>query len=149
MGDVGTFSFFPGKNLGAMGDAGCLVTADPERAAFFRKFACHGALVKGAHEMEGVNSRMDGLQAAILSVKLKYILAWSERRRYLAGLYHEALGDMEAVALPPLVENGSQPVFHLYVIRTRDRDALKQFLTKADIGTGIHYPTALPFLPAY
>jgi dTDP-4-amino-4,6-dideoxygalactose transaminase len=148
MGDVGTFSFYPGKNLGAFGDAGCILTYDSKRAEFIRKFACHGSLIKGAHEMEGINSRMDGLQAAILSVKLSHIEAWTNRRRQLAGLYNEFLADIAEITLPKL-RVGSTHVFHLYVIRTEKRDELRKFLADSDIGTGIHYPTALPFLPAY
>ena len=97
---------------------------------------------------KGINSRLDGLQAAILSAKLKHINAWINRRQQLAELYNELLSDIEEIS-PPKLRAGSSHVFHLYVIRTEKRDALRHQLANADIATGIHYPTALPFLPAY
>jgi len=102
IGDAGTFSFFPGKNLGAYGDAGCIVTNNDALAEKMRMFANHGALIKHEHQVEGINSRLDGLQAAILSVKLKYILEWNEKRRHNALLYNNYLRDIETIVTPQI-----------------------------------------------
>jgi dTDP-4-amino-4,6-dideoxygalactose transaminase len=147
-GDAATFSFYPGKNLGAWGDAGAIVTNDDALARRCRVFANHGALVKHQHEMEGINSRMDGLQAALLSAKLKHIDAWTAARRQVAAWYDQLLAGVGDVELPA-VRAGASHVYHLYVIKTAARDALKSFLATRDIETAIHYPTALPLLPAY
>ena len=147
-GIAGTFSFFPGKNLGAYGDAGCIISNNDEFATKARMFANHGALKKHFHEIEGVNSRLDGMQAAILSVKLKYISEWNEKRVYFALRYNELFADNEEVITPGIHPDVSH-VFHLYVIRIQQRDDLRFYLGKVNIETGIHYPTALPFLPAY
>ena len=146
--DAGTFSFFPGKNLGAYGDAGAIISNDDVFARKARMFANHGALKKHHHEMEGINSRLDGLQAAILSVKLPYILAWSEARYLNALKYNEFLKDINKIETP-LIHPGVKHVFHLYVIRTQQRDKLQVHLKEKGISTGIHYPTPLPFLKAY
>ncbi|MDP7621921.1 MAG: DegT/DnrJ/EryC1/StrS family aminotransferase, partial [SAR324 cluster bacterium] len=147
-GDAGTFSFFPGKNLGAYGDAGCIVTNDDELAQKVRMFAHHGALKKHHHEFEGINSRLDGLQAAILSVKLKYIHEWTDLRIKHAATYNELLSG-SADIVTPLTHETAKHVFHLYVIRTENRDDLQKLLKESGISTGIHYPTALPYLKAY
>ena len=148
IGDAGTFSFFPGKNLGAYGDAGCIVTNNDALAEKMRMFANHGALIKHEHQVEGINSRLDGLQAAILSVKLKYILEWNEKRLHNAFLYNNYLRDLENIVTPQ-IHPDVKHVFHLYVIRIKKRDELAQLLKKNSISTSIHYPTALPFLDAY
>jgi dTDP-4-amino-4,6-dideoxygalactose transaminase len=145
---AGSFSFYPGKNLGAYGDAGGIITNDDELAEQFRKYARHGALVKHQHEIEGINSRMDGLQAAILSVKLKYITAWTEKRIWVAEQYNKKLSDIDAITTPKLRPN-SRHSYHLYVIRTQEREALANYLKVRGIPTVIHYPTPLPFLKAY
>jgi dTDP-4-amino-4,6-dideoxygalactose transaminase len=148
MGDVATFSFYPGKNLGAWGDAGAIVTNDDELAGKCRMFTNHGALVKHQHEIEGINSRMDGIQAAILSAKLAHIDEWTAARRKVAAQYDELLagiGDLEL----PRVRDGASHVYHLYVVRTAHRNELADYLRARDIQTGIHYPTALPLLAAY
>jgi len=147
-GDAGTFSFFPGKNLGAYGDAGCIITDDDDLAEKMRRFSRHGALGKHDHEIEGINSRMDGLQAAILSVKLKHIHKWTELRIRHAATYSNLLTGVKNVATP-LTHEVVKHVFHLYVIRTEKRDELQNKLKESGISTGIHYPTALPFLKAY
>jgi dTDP-4-amino-4,6-dideoxygalactose transaminase len=147
-GNAGTFSFFPGKNLGAYGDAGAIITNDGQLADKMRMFANHGALKKHYHEIEGINSRMDGLQAAILSVKLKYILAWSEARYLNALKYNEYLKGLDDVVIPKIHPNVKH-VFHLYVIRINNRSFIQEKLKEADISSGIHYPTPLPFLHAY
>ena len=147
-GNAGTFSFFPGKNLGAYGDAGCIITNDSELAEKTRMFANHGALKKHFHEFEGINSRLDGLQAAILSVKLKYIHKWNSDRLQNAISYNEFIDWIDAIQ-EPVIDPDGKHVFHLYVIRTAHRDILKKKLQDVGIASGIHYPTPLPFLKAY
>ena len=147
-GIAGTFSFFPSKNLGAYGDAGAIITNDDEFAQKARMFANHGSLRKHEHELEGINSRMDGLQAAILSVKLRYIHEWNQKRLQNALLYNELLADFEDIIIPKIRLDTSH-VFHLYVIRHKERDELQEYLKEHGISTGIHYPVALPFLKAY
>lgn len=147
-GIAGTFSFYPGKNLGAYGDAGAIITDNDDFAIKARMFANHGALQKHQHEMEGINSRMDGIQAAVLEVKLKYIDEWNNARHNHAIRYNELLSDLPEIKTPKIREN-SFYIFHLYVIRANKRDELADYLKSKKIGIGIHYPTALPFLPAY
>lgn len=145
-GDIATFSFYPGKNLGAYGDAGCIVTNDDRLADGMAIFARHGG--KGEHIMEGINSRMDGLQAAILNVKLPHLAAWTEARRRVASRYNELLDGVGDIVTPK-VAPARDHVYHLYVIRTEKRDALRKHLADAGIGTVLNYPKALPFYPAY
>ena len=145
-GDAATFSFYPGKNLGAYGDAGCVVTGDDHLADWAAAFARHGG--KGEHVMEGICSRMDGLQAAILNVKLPHLPAWIEARRRVAARYDELLREVGDVVTPKVAPDRDH-VYHLYVIRTEKRDALRQHLTNAGIVTVLNYPKALPFYPAY
>ena len=147
-GDFGTFSFYPGKNLGAFGDAGAILTDQSELASRARRYANHGSLVKHDHEIEGINSRLDGIQAAVLLVKMKYLQRWNAKRREAASLYGAALADIKQVKLP-FIEETNDPVFHLYVIRSEERFKLRQFLKSRNIATGIHYPAPLPFLRAY
>ena len=145
-GNAAAFSFYPGKNLGAYGDAGCLVTNDDQLADWMATFARHGG--KGDHVMEGINSRMDGLQAAILNAKLPHLAAWTEARRRVASRYDELLEDVRDVVTPK-VAAGRDHVYHLYVIRTEKRDSLRKHLTETGIATVLNYPKALPFYPAY
>lgn len=147
-GDVATFSFYPGKNLGAWGDAGAIVTNDDDLATRCRMFANHGALVKHQHEMEGINSRLDGLQAAILSAKLPHLQSWTEARRNVAREYDARLAGVGDLILPRTQDKATH-VYHLYVVRTAQRDALRGYLSSKGVQTGIHYPTALPLLKAY
>ena len=140
------FSFYPGKNLGAYGDAGAIVTNNDELAEQMRMFANHGRKDKYLHEIEGVNSRLDGLQAAILNVKLKYLDDWIRRRREVAKCYNEAL---QGVVETPRVLIGTSHVYHLYVIRVKSREKVQQKLIEDGISTGIHYPVPLPLQPAY
>src|SRR5262245_4482118 len=145
-GQAATYSFYPSKNLGAYGDAGCVVTNDDQRADWMATYARHGA--KGEHVMEGMNSRMDGLQAAILLAKLPHLAAWTDARQRLASEFDRRLGgggDLET----PGVAAGREHVYHLYVVRTARRDALRTHLAEAGIAAQIHYPKALPFYPAY
>ena len=148
IGTIGTFSFYPGKNLGAMGDAGAAVTSDAALARKMSRFARHGGLQKGQHEIEGINSRLDGLQAAILSVKLPHLAQWTEGRRKVASLYGDLLKNVAGLDLPVVAE-GRTHVFHLYVIMHERRDELRKYLADSGIPTVINYPAALPFLPAY
>lgn len=147
-GIAGTFSFYPGKNLGAYGDAGCIISNDSEFITNARMYANHGALKKHEHKIEGLNSRLDGLQAAVLSVKLNHILNWTDSRIKNAALYTEMLKGVEQIETP-LIRKNTKHTFHLYVIRTTERDSLKQYLEEQGIQTAIHYPTALPNLKAY
>jgi dTDP-4-amino-4,6-dideoxygalactose transaminase len=145
-GDAATFSFYPGKNLGAMGDAGCLVTNDDKLAEWTALYARHGG--KGEHQIEGINSRLDGLQAAILSVKLPHLRKWTEERRRVASWYDRDLADIAQVETPRIA-GGRSHVYHLYVIRCERRDELKEHLADQGISTVLNYPKALPFYPAY
>jgi dTDP-4-amino-4,6-dideoxygalactose transaminase len=146
-GAVSAFSFYPGKVLGAYGDAGCVVTPDGALARRVRMLANHGRSSRHLHEVEGRNSRLDGIQAAVLNVKLDYLDGWIEARTAIARTYGESL-PRESIALPP-VRKGIRHAWHLYVIRHSRRDSLREFLAERDIQTGIHYPFALPNLPAY
>jgi len=146
-GHASSFSFYPGKNLGAYGDAGCIATNDHDIAAKFRMIANHGQPEKHNHVIEGRNSRMDGLHAAILSVKLKYLSEWNQARRDNAFKL-TALLDSNKIAVP-VVNAGATHVYHLYVIRHKNRDGLKKHLAEKGIETAVHYPTALPLLKAY
>ncbi len=146
IGHVGTFSFYPGKNLGAMGDAGCLVTQDAQLAHWCSLYARHGG--KGYHHIEGINSRMDGLQAAILLAKLPHLPEWTKQRQVLAKMYDQELGNLAAIVTPYRALD-REHVYHLYVIRTQMRDQLKQYLSDQGIATSINYSKALPFYPAY
>ena len=147
-GDAASFSFYPGKNLGAMGDAGALVTNDEELARKMAMFARHGGQKKGEHFIEGMNSRMDGMQAAILSVKIPHLDKWTKRRQFLANRYTKKLASIEEIQTPD-VGPFRDHVWHLYVIRTNLRDELKKYLNEHQVETAINYPIALPFLPAY
>jgi dTDP-4-amino-4,6-dideoxygalactose transaminase len=145
-GNAATFSFYPGKNLGAYGDAGCIVTNDDRLADWTATFARHGG--KGEHVMEGINSRMDGLQAAILNVKLPNLPAWTTARRRVAARYNELLSGIDDLATPKVAADRSH-VYHLYVVAADQRDLLKKSLGDAGITTSLNYPKALPFYPAY
>ncbi len=148
MGIAGSFSFYPGKNLGAYGDAGCITTNDDDLANKCRMFANHGALVKHQHQIEGINSRMDGLQAGILTVKLDHILSWTEKRIERAAWYRGALKDIPQISMAE-VRPESKHSYHLFIIRTNQRNELMAFLKEKGVETAIHYPTPLPLLPAY
>ena len=147
-GDIATFSFYPGKNLGAYGDAGAIITNSDELAKKARMFANHGRISKYNHEFEGYNSRMDGIQGAVLAVKLKYLAEWTQKRRAAADYYIGNLKGIKDIVIP-FVEDGYKPVWHLFVIRTKHRAELQTYLKEKGISVGIHYPTALPNLKAY
>lgn len=147
-GDVTAFSFYPGKNLGAYGDAGAVITNDDKIAERLRVLRDHGSRVKYEHLEVGFNSRLDGIQAAVLNVKLKYIEGWTEKRRQHAAYYNAALAGVHGVETPketPQVRH----VYHLYVIRVAgDRQQMFDSLKKREIGVGIHYPTPIHLQPA-
>ncbi len=145
IGDIGCFSFYPGKNLGAYGDGGIIVTNDPEKASIARLLRNHGRRTKYEHLTEGYNYRLDALQAAILRVKLKHLAEWNEQRRSVAHRYNELLAQLP-IQTP--VER-SKHVYHLYVIRSAHRDRLYDYLREHEILTGIHYPIPLHLQPAY
>jgi dTDP-4-amino-4,6-dideoxygalactose transaminase len=145
---AGTFSFYPGKNLGAYGDAGAIITNDDDFARRARLFANHGSLQKHIHEIEGINSRLDAIQAVVLSTKLPHIDEWNRARHANAMKYSALLEDIPGVKCPKLREKAFH-IFHIYAIRVPERDALADYLKSKGISTGIHYPIALPFMPAY
>lgn len=148
LGTAATFSFYPGKNLGAYGDAGAIVTNDDEFAMKIKMYANHGRVSKYDHEFEGVNSRLDNIQAAVLSVKLKYLDQWNEKRRSIAEYYSRRLSDIKEIVIPK-TKSYVKDVYHLYVIKAHRRDELREYLLKNGVATGIHYPIALPNLKAY
>jgi len=143
-GHASVFSFYPTKNLGALGDAGCLLTRDNTIALKVRKLSNHGAADKHNHEFPGTNSRMDTLQAAILNLKLPFLEGWNKERQKAAKYYIEALSEIE-LGLP---ENKDH-VFHVFSVLTEHRDELKKYLKDHGVQTQIHYPKALPFTKAY
>ena len=146
-GHAASFSFYPGKNLGAYGDAGCMATSDDATAEVLRMMSNHGQKGKHNHVMEGRNSRLDGLQAAVLLAKLPHLEEWTDARISLAGMYGRLM-EASDVTLPS-VRPGCRHVFHLYVIRTRRREELMRRFSELEVETAIHYPYALPFLPCY
>ena len=147
-GIAGSFSFYPGKNLGAYGDAGCIITNNSELAEKCKMYARHGALKKHNHKIEGINSRMDGLQAAVLTAKLPHILSWTENRIENAAYYTSVLSKISNIICPVVREN-TKHTFHLYVIRAEKRDLLAKYLKENGIETAIHYPVPLPLMEAY
>ncbi|OLF17347.1 DegT/DnrJ/EryC1/StrS family aminotransferase [Actinophytocola xanthii] len=142
------FSFYPGKNLGALGDGGALVTDSAELAEQVRLLRNYGSRVKYQHEVKGTNSRLDELQAAMLRVKLPHLDAWNDRRRAIAQRYLTELSDVDGLVLPE-VPDWADPVWHLFVVRTSRRDRLKDLLDSAGVGTLIHYPVAAHRAPAF
>ncbi len=144
--DCACFSFYPGKNLGAYGDAGAVVTNNDNLAQKASMFSNHGRKEKYDHEFEGVNSRMDSLQAAILDIKLKHLEKWTDRRIAVAKKYSEGLKD---TVITPIVLPDRRHVYHLYVVRVKNRTKVMKALLEKNIHTGIHYPIPLPFLKAY
>jgi len=148
IGDAGTFSFYPGKNLGAYGDGGAITTQNEEFAKKARMIANHGRIEKYDHVFEGRNSRLDGIQAAILGVKLKYIESWTKKRIDIANYYLKNLEGINEI-ITPKREEWARQVYHLFVIQCDDRDNLRKFLGEKGVSTGVHYPIPLPKLKAY
>lgn len=147
-GDIATFSFYPGKNLGAYGDGGAIVSRDSVLLRKCEEIAHHGGLKKYEHRIVGRNSRLDNLQAAILRVKLRHLAAWNTRRRKVAKLYFEGFKDCDSIILPE-VKDSCFCVWHLFVIRIKNRDAVMTYLKQKGIEYGLHYPIALPNCPAF
>ena len=146
LGDVGCFSFYPGKNLGAWGDGGAVATNDDEIARRVSLLANHGRLSHYAHEICGYNSRLDSIQAAVLRAKLEKLAEWNERRRVVASAYRELLAPLD---VQPIIEpEGTESCFHLFVVRSTRRDAIRNALLQNDIECGIHYPVPLHLQPA-
>jgi dTDP-4-amino-4,6-dideoxygalactose transaminase len=148
MGHAGAFSFYPGKNLGACGEAGAVATNNEVMARKMRILRDHGQAKKYYHDVEGYNGRLDALQAGILSVKLRHLTVWNENRNQAARRYDELLSGVEGV-IAPFCPEWSRPVYHLYVIRVQDRKGLQKHLADAKIDTGIHYPIPLHMQKAY
>src|SRR5438445_514606 len=149
MGRAAAFSFYPGKNLGACGEAGAVTTNDPEIARKVRMLRDHGQSRKYLHDIEGYNGRLDAVQAGILRVKLRHLAKWNEHRRQCARRYDESFTAADVSVILPHVPFWSRPVYHLYVIRAQNRDELQAYLAEAGIGTGIHYPNPLHLQKAY
>lgn len=149
LGHVGAFSFYPGKNLGACGEAGAITTDDNHISALCSMLRDHGQEKKYYHEIDGYNGRLDALQAAFLTVKLAHLAKWNDKRRQIAARYNAALSDVQTEIILPYQASYSRSVHHLYVVRTSDRDGLKSRLSAAGIGTGIHYPIPLHLQAAY
>jgi dTDP-4-amino-4,6-dideoxygalactose transaminase len=149
LGFAAAFSFYPGKNLGACGEAGAVTTNNEEAARKMRMIRDHGQAKKYYHDVEGYNGRLDSIQAAILSVKLKHLPDWTERRQQLAQKYNQAFAASGANVVTPFEPEWSRAVYHLYVVRVENREELQAELSKANIGTGIHYPVPLHQQKAY
>lgn len=148
MGRAAAFSFYPGKNLGACGEAGAIVTNDSTMAEKMRMLRDHGQSRKYFHDLEGYNGRLDALQAGILHIKLGHLKSWNEQRRLKAAEYSRLLSDCDSISLP-FEPSWSRGVYHLYVIRTNDRDGLMNHLKEVGIGSAIHYPVPLHLQKAY
>ncbi len=148
LGDISTFSFYPTKNLGGAGDGGAVVSSDKDLIEKVRQLANHGRRTAYFHEVEGVNSRLDSIQAAVLRIKLEQLSAWNERRRDIAARYTRALRDSVFIA-PPHIEPYSKHVFHLYCVECSHRDDLAKHLTEKGIGNGVYYPMGLHLMPAF
>jgi len=147
LGDIGCFSFYPGKNLGAYGEGGAVVTNDEQLAKRVRLLRDHGSEKKYRHEIVGYNFRLEGIQAAVLHVKLKHLDRWNELRRAHAARYSDLLNESELVL--PAEMTYARHVYHVYVVQSEARDALKKSLSDAGIQTGIHYPIPIHLQPAY
>jgi dTDP-4-amino-4,6-dideoxygalactose transaminase len=148
LGDIAATSFYPGKNLGAYGDAGAVLTGDDKLAARVRLLGAHGSPRKYEHTELGFNSRLDTLQAVVLSAKLRRLECWNSARRAAAERYSALLGELPSVRTPVVLE-GNEPAWHLYVVRVQDRDRVLSELHAAGIGAGIHYPTPVHLTGAF
>jgi dTDP-4-amino-4,6-dideoxygalactose transaminase len=149
MGRAAAFSFYPGKNLGACGEAGAVTTNDAELAKHVRMLRDHGQNRKYYHEVEGYNGRLDAIQAGILTVKLRHLPEWTERRREAAVRYRELFAQAGVAELAPFEPEWAKAVYHLYVVRVPDREGFMRYMAEAGIGTGIHYPVPLHLQKAY
>jgi dTDP-4-amino-4,6-dideoxygalactose transaminase len=149
MGHAAAFSFYPGKNLGACGEAGAVTTNNADLAQRMKMIRDHGQAKKYYHDIEGYNGRLDSIQAGWLSVKLRHLGDWNDSRRKLAHRYHELLSEAKDAVILPREAAWTKGVYHLYVVRVQDREALQKHLSEAGIGTGIHYPIPLHLQKAY
>jgi dTDP-4-amino-4,6-dideoxygalactose transaminase len=149
IGRAAAFSFYPGKNLGACGEGGAITTNDSKLADTCKMIRDHGQAKKYHHDVEGYNGRLDSIQTGILSVKLKHLAGWNEKRRERAAEYGRLLAASDAGVRVPYEPSWSRAVYHLYVVRTEDREGLMAHLGKAGIGSGIHYPIPLHLQKAY
>jgi dTDP-4-amino-4,6-dideoxygalactose transaminase len=149
IGRAAAFSFYPGKNLGACGEAGAVTTNDAALASKIKMVRDHGQAKKYYHDVEGYNGRLDALQAGLLHVKLPYLAKWNAQRRERAAEYDSLLKSVDGALVPPYEPSWSRAVYHLYVVRTEDREGMMAHLGKAGIGTGIHYPIPLHLQKAY
>jgi dTDP-4-amino-4,6-dideoxygalactose transaminase len=149
MGQAGAFSFYPGKNLGACGEAGAVTTNQEELAKTIRMLRDHGQSRKYYHEMEGYNGRLDAIQAGFLQAKLYHLPEWNQKRREIAGRYNKLLSNVPTGLVLPCEPSWSRSVYHLYVVRTADRNELQEHLTASGIGTGIHYPVPVHLQKPY
>lgn len=147
-GDVAAFSFYPGKNLGAYGEGGAITTNQSEIYAKIRMLRDHGQESKYNHAIEGYNGRLDSIQASILRVKLRHLDKWNSQRQRLSRLYNLYLAEVNDMSVPFISEH-CEHIFHLYVVRIKDRDKLRKFLAEKDIETGIHYPVPIHLQKAY
>lgn len=147
LGDAAAFSFYPGKNLGALGDAGAVTTGDQELAEKIRAFSNYGSYTKYDHQYQGCNSRLDEIQAAMLSVKLEYLDGWNEERKYIARQYYEKIKN-EHITLPP-VSGRDENVYHIYPVLVQDRERFIDYLADHGIEAGIHYPKPILMQKAY
>jgi dTDP-4-amino-4,6-dideoxygalactose transaminase len=148
LGAIACFSFYPSKNLGALGDGGAITTTDADLAARVALLRDHGQRTKYVHDMVGFTARLDGLQAAWLSVKLRHLDQWNARRRAIAQVYDRALHDLPGI-IPPVTAAGREHVYHLYATRCDQRDTLRAHLAACDIAAGVHYPLPLHLQPAF
>ena len=149
IGKAAAFSFYPGKNLGACGEGGAITTNDEAMAARMKMIRDHGQAKKYYHDIEGYNGRLDSIQAGWLSVKLRHLAQWNESRRAHAHRYHELLAQAMDAIVAPVEAQWTKGVYHLYVVRVEEREALQAHLAEAGIGTGIHYPSPLHLQKAY
>jgi dTDP-4-amino-4,6-dideoxygalactose transaminase len=149
IGKAAAFSFYPGKNLGACGEGGAITTNDEAMAQRMKMIRDHGQAKKYYHDIEGYNGRLDSIQAGWLSIKLRHLAKWNESRRSLARRYHELLSEMKDAVVVPYEADWTKGVYHLYVVRVQDREALQAHLADAGIGTGVHYPIPLHLQKAY
>ncbi|HXH66590.1 MAG TPA: DegT/DnrJ/EryC1/StrS family aminotransferase [Candidatus Limnocylindrales bacterium] len=149
MGLAAAFSFYPGKNLGACGEAGAITTNDPALAARMKMIRDHGQAKKYYHDIEGYNGRLDSIQAGWLSVKLRHLAKWNESRRNLAHRYHQLFAEVKDSVVLPVEASWTKGVYHLYVVRVQDREVMQARLAEAGIATGIHYPIPLHQQKAY
>jgi dTDP-4-amino-4,6-dideoxygalactose transaminase len=149
MGRAAAFSFYPGKNLGACGEAGAVTTNDATLAAKVKVIRDHGQAKKYYHDVEGYNGRLDAMQAGFLHVKLAHLANWNSARRERAAHYNQLLASAEGSVVRPFEPSWSRAVYHLYVVRTHDRDGMMKHLKDAGINTGIHYPIPLHLQKAY